>query len=224
MRTHAAKVRGYDVIMVTSWFFLKMLLPLRQTIVDPGLVTSLMTSSHNIFSSIQVWANAMARRPSSVCPSVCKRLRKSLLLADKWPDRYQTFTRLTPGQRASRVCSTSRSRSKVTWYAHFLGFLEWATPSLTIWFTCFMGLVYESRSTCLNLTAEITMAKQLLASEPRRLPACNVSYSFIALIHKASKTYIWLYIIGQSVRPSVRHTRRLCPHGSTCDHGFFTIW
>jgi len=27
-----------------------------------------------------------------------------------------------------------RSRSKVTWYAHFLGFLEWATPSLTVWF------------------------------------------------------------------------------------------
>jgi len=37
-------------------------------------------------------------------------------------------------QRASRVCSRSRSRSKVTWYAHFFGFLEWATPSLTVWF------------------------------------------------------------------------------------------
>ena len=67
----------------------------------------------------------------SVRPSVCKLLRKSLLLADKWSDRYQTFTRWTPGQRASRVCS--RSRSKVTWYAHFLGFLEWATPSLMVW-------------------------------------------------------------------------------------------
>ena len=66
--------------------------------------------------------------------SVCKVLRKSLLLADKWPNHYQTFTRWTPGQRASRVCSRSRSRSKVTWYAHFLGFLEWATPSLTVWF------------------------------------------------------------------------------------------
>ena len=39
--------------------------------------------------------------------------------------------------------------------------------------TCLIGLVYESRSTCLNLMAEITMAKQLLASEPCRLPACN---------------------------------------------------
>jgi len=74
----------------------------------------------------------MARRPSSVRPSVCKLLRKSLLLAGKWPDRHQTFTRWTPGQRASRLCS--RSRSKVMWYAHFLGFLEWATPSLTVWF------------------------------------------------------------------------------------------
>ena len=46
--------------------------------------------------------------------------------------RYQTCTLWTPGQRASRVCS--RSRSKVTWYGHFLGFLEWATPSLTVWF------------------------------------------------------------------------------------------
>jgi len=73
----------------------------------------------------------MARRPSSVS----KLLRKPLLLADTWPDRYQTFTRWTPGQRASRVCSRSRSRSKVAWYAHFLGFLEWATPSLTVWFS-----------------------------------------------------------------------------------------
>jgi len=81
-------------------------------------------------------------RRLSVCPfvhlSVCKLLRKSLLFADKWPDRHQTFTRWTPGQHASRVCSRSRSRSrsrsKVTWYAHLLGFLEWATPSLTVWF------------------------------------------------------------------------------------------
>jgi len=47
---------------------------------------------------------------SVVCPSVrlsvCKLLRKSLLLADKWPVRHQTCTRWTPGQRASRVCSS----------------------------------------------------------------------------------------------------------------------
>jgi len=83
-----------------------------------------------IFSSFQEWANAMARRLS-----VCKLLCKSLLLAGKWPDCYQTCTRWTPGLRASRMCSRSRSRSrsKVTWYVHFLGFLEWATPSLTVW-------------------------------------------------------------------------------------------
>jgi len=27
-----------------------------------------------------------------------------------------------------------------------------------------------------------------------------------------------------SVRPSFCHTRELCPHGSTYDHDFFTIW
>ena len=27
-----------------------------------------------------------------------------------------------------------------------------------------------------------------------------------------------------SVCPSVCHTRGLCPHGSTYDHDFFTIW
>jgi len=59
---------------------------------------------------------------------------KSLLLLGKWLDRDQTCTGWSPGEPASRVCSRSRSRSKVTWYAHFLGFLEWATPSLTVWF------------------------------------------------------------------------------------------
>jgi len=31
-------------------------------------------------------------------------------------------------------------------------------------------------------------------------------------------------IVILSVRPSVCHTRALCPHGSTYDHDFFTIW
>jgi len=31
-------------------------------------------------------------------------------------------------------------------------------------------------------------------------------------------------IVILSVRPSVCHTRGLCPHGSTYDHDFFTIW
>jgi len=61
--------------------------------------------------------------------------RKSLLLPGKWLDRDQTCTGWSPGEPAPRVCSRSRSRSQITWYAHFLGFLEWATPSLTVWFT-----------------------------------------------------------------------------------------
>ena len=66
-------------------------------------------------SSFQ-WANAMARRPSSVRPYV-NVLRKSLLLAGKWLDRnrHQTCTRWSPEELTSRVCSSSRSRWKVTW-------------------------------------------------------------------------------------------------------------
>jgi len=30
--------------------------------------------------------------------------------------------------------------------------------------------------------------------------------------------------VRPSVCPSVCHTRGLCPHGSTYDHDFFTIW
>ena len=68
-------------------------------------------SFHNrsLISSFQEWANAMVRRPSSVRPSVCKLLRKSLLLADKC---HQTCTRWTPDQIASRMCSRSRSRQR----------------------------------------------------------------------------------------------------------------
>jgi len=39
---------------------------------------------------------------------------KSRFLADKWLDCDQTCTRWSTGQRASTVCSRSRSRSKVT--------------------------------------------------------------------------------------------------------------
>jgi len=43
---------------------------------------------------------------------------KSLLLAGKWLERYQTCTRWFPARTASRLCSRSRSRSKVTWFGH----------------------------------------------------------------------------------------------------------
>jgi len=44
---------------------------------------------------------------------------KSLFLAGKWLERYQTCTWWFPAQHASRVYSRSRLRSKVTWYGHF---------------------------------------------------------------------------------------------------------
>jgi len=123
-----------------------------------------------IFSSFQEWANAMERRPSSVRPSVCKLLRKSLFLADKWPDRHQTCTRWTPGQRASRVCSRSRSRSrsKVTWYAHFFGFLEWATPSLTVWFVVIFMFLQQTYPSFIFKTRDMIKSIQIKAGTTRQ--------------------------------------------------------
>jgi len=45
--------------------------------------------------------------------------RRSLLLPQTWLDHHQTCTRWSPDGHASRLCSKSRSRSKVTWYGHF---------------------------------------------------------------------------------------------------------
>ena len=47
--------------------------------------------------------------------------RKSLLLTGKWLDRDQTCTRWSLSGPASRMCSRSRSRSKVTWYGDLCG-------------------------------------------------------------------------------------------------------
>jgi len=114
------------------------------------------------------YSNAMARRLSSVRPSVCKLLHKSLILADKWPDRHQTCTRWTPGQRASRVCS--RSRSKVTWYTHFVGFLEWATPSLTVWFdtaapTLTVPIMPKCSASCNKVTSSCKFDTEIVSDD-----------------------------------------------------------
>jgi len=70
-----------------------------------------------ISQRLQVWFLAHSKnelmqwrgvRRLSVCPSICKLLRKSLLLARKWPDRHQTCTRWSPGKHASRLCSRSK--------------------------------------------------------------------------------------------------------------------
>jgi len=63
----------------------------------------------------------------SVCLSVCKHLRKSLLLPEKSLDRHQTCTRWSSEEPASRMCSRLRSRSKVTWYGHFCDFTKVAS-------------------------------------------------------------------------------------------------
>ena len=66
------------------------------------------------------WDNAVVRCPSSVCKHLCK----SILLPDKCLDRHQTCTQWSPGGHASRVCSKSNSRSKVTGYGHFCDFTK----------------------------------------------------------------------------------------------------
>jgi len=71
-----------------------------------------------IFSSFHELMQLRGVRRPSVCPSV-NFLCKSLLLPQTWLDRHQTCTRWSPHGHASRVCSRSRSRSKVTWYGHF---------------------------------------------------------------------------------------------------------
>jgi len=45
--------------------------------------------------------------------------RKSLLLPQTWLDRHQTYKTWSPHGPASKLCSRSRSTSKVTWYGHF---------------------------------------------------------------------------------------------------------
>jgi len=58
---------------------------------------------------------SVRRLSVGLCPSV-NFLRKSLFLADKWPDRHQTCTRWSPGEPASSVLKVKvkGQRSKVT--------------------------------------------------------------------------------------------------------------
>jgi len=64
----------------------------------------------------------MARRPSSVRPSVCKLLRKSLLLADKWPDRHASnFHKMN----SRSACIQDVLKVKVTVKGHVIRALSW---------------------------------------------------------------------------------------------------
>jgi len=71
-----------------------------------------------VFSSFHELMQSCGVRRPSVHPSV-NILRKSLLLPDKWLNRDQICQSWSPDGPASRMCSKSRSRSKVTWYGHF---------------------------------------------------------------------------------------------------------
>jgi len=70
---------------------------------------------------------------------------KSLLLPQTWLDRHQTCIRRSPDRPASRVCSRSRSRSKVTWYGHFCNFTKIASSCRQI---------AGSQQTCTRWSAE----------------------------------------------------------------------
>jgi len=77
--------------------------------------------------------------------------RKSLLLQQTYPDRHQTCTWWSPHRPASRVCSRSRSRSKVTWYGHFCDVTKCWLYS-TFW---------RSVSTCIALPLRSTVTLSL---------------------------------------------------------------
>jgi len=88
--------------------------------------------------------------------------RKSLLLPQTWLDRHQTYTWWSPDVPASRMCSRSRSRSKVTWYGHFCDvtncLLYTTVPSdvlslhaLTLWSTVTLPFQYKCQTARVNV-------------------------------------------------------------------------
>ena len=83
----------------------------------------------------------------------------------------------------------SRSRSKVMWYAHFLGFLEWATPSLTVWFIAFC---------CCRMSCEIQFRRFADDSVLLRLSIQRVGVCILSVYIVRMYTYFhftdWLLI------------------------------
>ena len=75
----------------------------------------------------------------SVRLSVCKLLRKSLLLADKWPDRHQTFTR--------KLCCRKDDRAMRPIYGCHENFLDSLCPRL-LFPKIFMGFCSHSPCEC----------------------------------------------------------------------------
>ena len=71
------------------------------------------------------------RRPS-FCLSVNFYTKIAILLPQTWLDCYQSCTRWSPHGPASRVCSRSRSRSKVTWHGHFHDYTKIASSTTNV--------------------------------------------------------------------------------------------
>jgi len=105
------------------------------------------------FSSFQEWANAMARRPSSVCPSVRPSLRLSVnFCANRFLSQTngRIATKLAhDGLQVSVHCIQDVLKVKVKIKGHMiralfwiLRFLEWATPSLTVWLYTFSLFIF----------------------------------------------------------------------------------
>jgi len=96
-------------------------------------------TSWNLFVFISHSKNELmqwrgVRRRLSVRPSVCKLLRKSLLLAEKWPDRYQTFTRCMHRGCAQGQGQGQRSRDTRTFLDSWNELLRhWRSGLLTVY-------------------------------------------------------------------------------------------
>jgi len=92
---------------------------------------------------------------------------------------------------------------------------QWPWISLRSHSRSYILAAIESPCTTLYRPLIVTFALSSIVSEI--LPVFTVRRSALhGLSYRNS--------VRLSVRPSVCHTRGLCPHGSTYDHDFFTIW
>jgi len=94
--------------------------------------TNMTRSPPNLHTMVPTWAciQGVLKVKVKIKGHVIRTLlptRKSLLLPQTWLDRHQTCTRWSPDGPASRMCSRSRSRSKITWYGHFCNFTKIAS-------------------------------------------------------------------------------------------------
>ena len=84
----------------------------------------------------------------------------------------------------------------------------------------FLGLTIRT-----NLSLQrITMSTTAVHS-PKRISQCHAIFTLVCFCIFTVRRYALHGLCDRnSVRPSVCHTRALCPHVSTYDHDFFTVW